>query len=419
MPRAIVRPFMVLLLAGCAGAERGTTAGFTQSDSAGVKIATNTVRVDALKPVFEVDSTPRLRIGVEAGEEALQFNRIRGVVTLDDGRIAVANTNPVAIRIFSPDGDYLTALGSRGQGPGEFQALLSLMPGAGDTLLAVNMPQFQLLRFSVSGGYMNMSVPTREAIAARLAGMRRAEGLHGFFGNGSMFVPARPDTPGPSDGSQYPTGELFRPQSTIIWIAADTGRSSVLGTFGDIEQMFVDIGGGQRDAVIPPSARRQRNALGGRGTRLCVAGNDVPEFRCLDQDGARLVVRWVQDSVATPTDSIDRFRANSRASASRPGSGVDPQIVERVIEGIIIPATLPPVTNIVVADDRRVLVSGPDLIAPPGWQRMRVFSTDGELLGTADLPLLAVHELSGDRLLGVWRNDDGVEFVVVHDVRRE
>ena len=413
-----VRSCSVVLVVACSGLDRPTMAGFTRSDSAGFTIATNTGRAEALKPVFTVDSAPRLRIGAEAGEEQFQFNRIRGVVTLDDGRIAVANTTPIEIRIFSPTGSYLTKLGGRGQGPGEFTALVSLMPGTGDTLLAVNMPQFQLLRFSVSGGYVSTFAPSREAITAKLGGLRRAEGLSGFFRNGSMFVPATPDTPGPADGSQYPTGELFRPQSTTIWIAADTGRAAVLGTFGGIQQMFIDIGGGQRDAVIPPSARRPHVALGGRGTRLCVAGNELPEVRCVDQDGTRLMIRWHQDSVVTPDDSLARYREKERASASRPGSGVDPQIIERVLEGIIVPATLPPITSVVVTDNRRILVGGPDLGAPPGWQRVRVFSADGELLGLADLPLVSVHELGENHLLGVWRNEDGVEFVVVHNVQR-
>ena len=74
--------------------------------------------------------------------------------------------------------------------------------------------------------------------------------------------------------------------------------------------------------------------------------------------------------------------------------------------------------EVAVADDGRVLVSGPDLRSPPGRQRMRVFSPEGELLGVADLPPVAIHELGENHLLGVWRNDDGVEFVVLHDVRR-
>ena len=417
MPSMTVRSFAVLMLAACSATERGTMPGFTRTDSAGFMIATNTAPVTALEPVLAADSTPRLRIGVEAGEEPLQFNGIRGVVTLDDGRIAVANGRPVEIRVFSPTGVFLTKLGASGRGPGEFQALSSLIPGGGDTVLAVNMPYFQLLRFSMSGGYLGMSAPPRDTIAARMGRMRRVEGVSQFFRNGSMVVAARPDTAGPTDGSQYPTGELFRSQSTPIWIGADGAQTAVLGTFGEIQQMFIDIGAGRRDATIPPSARLPRRAMGGRGTRLCIAGNDGPEIRCLDQDGKRLIIRWTQDSVPTSPEMVERWRESVRADAARSRLPDAAQIAERIISGIIIPSTVPPVSALIVDADGRVLVGGPDLAAPDGWRRMRVFSADGELIGVADLPAIAAHELGRDSLLGVWRNEDGVEFVVVHNVR--
>jgi len=93
------------------------------------------------------------------------------------------------------------------------------------------------------------------------------------------------------------------------------------------------------------------------------------------------------------------------------------QQVERMIAQAIIPATKPPVSFVVVDAERRVLVGGPDLQAEAdGWQRVRVFSATGELLGIADLPPVTVHDLGPDYLLGVLRNEDGIEFVVSYDV---
>ena len=86
---------------------------------------------------------------------------------------------------------------------------------------------------------------------------------------------------------------------------------------------------------------------------------------------------------------------------------------------MIIPPTVPPIAFIFVDDNGGVLVGGPDLKGPPGWNRLRVFSPKGELLGYADLPQIWTFDLGDDYLLGRSFNEDGVEFVVVHDVRRQ
>jgi hypothetical protein len=403
---------------GCNRESAGDDAALTIADSAGITIATNAADAAALRPVFSVHSEPRLRIGVQDGAQELMFSRIRGVVRLDDGRIAVANGQPVEIRVFKPRGEFATRLGGQGAGPGEFQSLSRLFAGAGDTLLAVNMPRFQLLRFSVASGYVGMSAIQRDSIDAHLLSMTAAEGTAEYLRDGSFVIAATSPSNGPSDGSQFPTGELFRRQTTEVWVSGDRSRSLVLGTIGDIQQMFIDIGGGRRTAEIPPSSRWGKHAIDARATRYCSAGNEIPEVRCIDDRGRRLIIRWAQADVPTPAEEIERWRAGVRAGAARPGSGTSAQVAERIISAMIIPPTRPPIGTVVIDSEGRILVSGPDLVAPEGGSRYRVFSPRGELLGFADLPRIGLAQMGPDYLLGVTRNDDGVEFVVMHDVTR-
>ncbi len=42
------------------------------------------------------------------------------------------------IQKFSPDGEFLTAFGTVGQGPGEFDKAIAVAPGAGNTVFAVD-----------------------------------------------------------------------------------------------------------------------------------------------------------------------------------------------------------------------------------------------------------------------------------------
>ena len=407
---------VVVLATACDPGQRSSE--FVRIDSAGVTIATSRAPASSLTPVFTVAGEPRLRIGVVDGAEELQFSDLGGMVRLDDGRIVVANGRPPEIRTYTPTGSFLKRLGREGDGPGEFRYLDALMRGGGDTVLAVSMPRFELLRFTIGAGYVDTWTMPRATIASALGDRRPAEGLGEYLRNGSIVIAARPKSVILEDGNNFPTGQLFRRQFTAVWIDHDGARSEVLGELGGIQQLFIDIGGGQRTAVIPPSSRRSINARNGDGSRVCVAGNDEPEVRCVDDDGTRLIIRWTQDTVLTPREEAMRWREGFRESAAGPGSRTSPQIAEKVIAGMIIPPTVPPIRDILVDNEKRVLVGGPDLSAANGWRRYRVFSADGELLGTAEFPAFAVYELGEDYAVGRARDADGVEFVVVYDITR-
>ncbi|MCK5786642.1 MAG: 6-bladed beta-propeller [Candidatus Sabulitectum sp.] len=62
-------------------------------------------------------------IGVELGDSNLVFAQIVGTQFLPDGNIAVADMMKNKISIFSPDGEYITAVGREGSGPGEYLML--------------------------------------------------------------------------------------------------------------------------------------------------------------------------------------------------------------------------------------------------------------------------------------------------------
>jgi hypothetical protein len=83
-----------------------------------------------------VDPKPITTIkGADAavGQELLQ---VSGALRLDDGRIVVANGKPVELRIYGSSGAFLTRIGRRGGGPGEFGYNVELISAAGDSIVA-------------------------------------------------------------------------------------------------------------------------------------------------------------------------------------------------------------------------------------------------------------------------------------------
>ncbi|MCA9737094.1 MAG: hypothetical protein KC645_05675 [Gemmatimonadetes bacterium] len=69
-------------------------------------------------PVFEVG-------GVAAGPEA-EFANLGGVTLLDNGNVVIADRVDPFLKVFDPTGRHLRDLAHKGEGPGEYQYVLSL-----------------------------------------------------------------------------------------------------------------------------------------------------------------------------------------------------------------------------------------------------------------------------------------------------
>ena len=84
---------------------------------------------------LRLSPTPTMVIGSRPGA-AYEFGHIAGAVRLTDGRIAVGDGGSVQLRFYNADGTYLSALGRRGDGPGELRGLSTMQWLPGDVIAA-------------------------------------------------------------------------------------------------------------------------------------------------------------------------------------------------------------------------------------------------------------------------------------------
>lgn len=63
-----------------------------------------------------------LSIGVDLGAGEYMFGRLRDIAVADDGTIYAADGDPIVVRVYDRDGNFLRNIGREGQGPGEFGA---------------------------------------------------------------------------------------------------------------------------------------------------------------------------------------------------------------------------------------------------------------------------------------------------------
>lgn len=101
--------------------------------------------------VFAIETTPVLTVGVSDGDAGLMFNLVHSARRLADGTLLVADGGSREVRWYGVDGEPVRAVGRRGEGPGEFDGPLSLLPWPGDTVAVLDHGQRRLTLFGASG----------------------------------------------------------------------------------------------------------------------------------------------------------------------------------------------------------------------------------------------------------------------------
>lgn len=125
----------VAVAAGCAAADDGAPMKVTREvDPAGVEIVTSAAPTWSAAERRTVSAEPEVEIGVETGAEEYMLSNVGGAVRLSDGRIVVADGDALVLRVYDADGRYLSSMGGRGGGPGEFGYLFGLLNCVEDEL---------------------------------------------------------------------------------------------------------------------------------------------------------------------------------------------------------------------------------------------------------------------------------------------
>lgn len=103
--------------------------------------------------LLELSEEPLLQIGVVEGDERYTFARIAGVLRRPDGGIAVSDAGSIQISLYDAEGAFVRRWGSRGEGPGELQALSRIYAHGGDSILAADPWAGRISVFGADGEF--------------------------------------------------------------------------------------------------------------------------------------------------------------------------------------------------------------------------------------------------------------------------
>jgi hypothetical protein len=399
---------LLLITTGCATGEPGDRAGVVVTDSAGIRITTSTAPAWRTGEGWRVDTTPALSIGDATRTDAVLLVEVGGVRLLADGRIAVADGGEHAVRFFTAAGDRDGKLGGNGSGPGEFRGL-TLVGLLGDSLLVWD-PQLDRATVVAPNGTVGRSF--RIAAGDTTSGTRFGFAPVDIFEDGTLLLAGRT---GASSNDQGGVRRDPVPLRRALRTGAVGERLAVVpGT-----ENIVVAGKGFVTVFERPFGRRTLSITAGK--QLVVSTGDFDGVLRFDSTGV-LGEIWRLDRARRAVSATDVEAVAARRSVQLnqlPKEYAD--AIFAITKDVGYPGVLPPF-DAMVRDVTGALWLRQDVgpvlrdSIPHTWT---VLDTKGRWLGEVTTPRrLEVHQITRDRILGVWKDDDEVEHIRLYPLRR-
>lgn len=353
---------------------------------------------------------PVSSIGGAGAAPEHEFSGIAGVVRLSDGRIVVGDGGSGELRYFDDQGNLLGKSGGAGDGPGEFRRLSFVGRLAGDSILTGDAAIGRFQVFDPQGRYAR--------------GMSTTEVGRGVWGVSAVGVTARGQILATQYAPPIAAGKEEPERAPYPLLLLDAARSSW-------DTLAVLRGPGQLVRATERGFLMEGVTYGGQSDAS--AGDDVVATVDTDILGAQLfrggklvaALRVAHAPVPVTPDLLARY---AEEAMSLWPAGMTEQardaFRQRVMTG---PhgASLPRVVSVEVDAIGRVWLN---LGREPGEPResFAVFTPDGEWLAEIRMPPGLDRGTSGsdgpgmdigrDYLLGVWRDELGVETVRLYRI---
>ena len=398
---APARALLILLLfVGCSSTEDPDTLGTSRQQVDGYEL----VEISGMNAVEPVVLEPAFTIGSADGEDPYLFGTIKGIDADSNGNIYILDSQASEIRVFSPTGQYIKTIGSRGAGPGEIDESNGFMILPDDTIWLYDHGQFLVKVFDREGIEID-SHPTPIKSYAWV--------WSGTVDNRSRIWKgsSRPDSPPvfpPKDGFNEHSGTAFMIQydtqaevSDTTWLGRVSGRSYVMTSDRGYRSMGL-LYGPTRALVVSPD-----------GDGFWKADGYGHAFARLSADtDTTMMVKT--DLEPVPITDEDKARFIEAAGAE------DENLILAAKEIVgAMPDNKPAVQNLILDDESRVWLKR---YSDPGEvTTMDVFSSNGEYVKSVRINSTIVGfnpiRIKDNRLYSIEYREDGVPTALVVDLQ--
>lgn len=388
-------------------------------DSAGVPIVRNGAGgAWRAGDAWRLSDRPLLDVGSVDGPPATRLHRVRDAVRLSDGRVVVADAGSGEIRYFGDDGRPVRRAAGAGGGPAEFTPFAGGATGLsaigrlpGDTVAAFDLVAGDVVVFGPEGGFVR-SVPL-EAPDRGSPGRVRAVGWTGDGTLAALTIGGYGDVG---------LGASIRRGTSVLYFFGPDGRVSAAGREYAGDEMYSSIRRGEEDGQftvtsvsVDPFLRTLAADVG--DGRVAVGSTDVYRVDLYGPDGRlRRVVRGPGGARPLDEGTVEAWLEEKLADAEDPAAR---KRYRRAADPSVLPDSLPAFESLLVDRGGRLWVRE---YRPPGARgpaRWSVYDRRGRRLGEVEMPAaLEPFEIGEGYVLGLWRDELGVEHVRMYGLRK-
>ena len=378
---------LLAILAACSDAEPAST--WTERDSAGVRIVENAAPLET----WSIPDEPTLSLGATSEEGPAQFFRVAGIAFLPDDRFVVANTGTDHLRIFDSSGQFVAEVGGNGNGPDEYSVLAHVWL-LGDSILAYD--------------YRNDRISVRD-VSGKLARTFRLEWFSGGLEPETVLRDGTVATITARRMTELPGTGLILDSALISRYDLTGALIDSLGRFPHNQRVTFSSGNMNTTLGLPFSVNGR---LAPSRDGYCYAFGTRFEIRCFSYAGsATSLIRTAASPRPIGRSDIDWFWENELTD-DNPGRSAG---LRRNREQMIFPDTFPAFADLLADDQWRAWAQVyplPDA-AEREWQVFEEGRWIARLTVPPEFQLMAI---SGDRVIGVWRDELGVESVRLYHI---
>jgi hypothetical protein len=399
-----------VLLAGCSEVG-GAAAAATVRDSAGVTIIENTGPAWPGGLGWRVAEEPEFEIGGELDDPAYDLNQVRAALRLSDGRIVVADGETRELRFFDETGEHLATTGRQGGGPGEFQNIGFVWLGPADTLRVYDFNSRRLSTLDQNGEYVSGFV-------------LRPPGQIPFVQPAGRLLDGRLVAPVFMFDTTARSG-VYREPRPYVTYQVDGTVSDTLGIFPGPEMYSTTMT--FNDRTVPRPTLRPfalTTPMEVFEDRIYVGTNEAFEVREYDATGAlRRLIRASRSRIPVASEDIAEYKRFMHELILDNSGNIPEQVrdqLEQQFEDAPYPDAFPYYTGIRTDTEGNLWVQDGKHRHQRDIYRYTVFDSTGQELGNVTMPeQFTPRQLGGDYVLGVWRDEDDLEYVRLHQLIKE
>ena len=383
----------------------------TRFDSADIPITTALAPLWGPGEGWTIGDDPMLEIGAVSGPDEYLLDGVTGVVRLSDGGVVVGESTSGELRRYDHGGTFVWRAAGQGEGPGEHGWLDFLGRIAGDSVVTFDPALNRIQVFGPDG-----QVVRSERIESPWAGLT-AKGVIGVSDRHLVLTF--------SDYRGTPVGAVRWPGvMAATWSLDDGVVRELMAVLGEeqfvtrrgesIGQMGYEFGKGPRWAIMPgrlaivdTESFSIRSISLPDGTTMAILRRDMP-IREVTSEHVEAFVEWMAHR-----NVVYGGYSQEQAEASKPGWRKRPM------------ASTLPVLESILLDVAGNLWVEPHAMYGAAVPPPDVYAPDGTWLGTVALPpgrgsLVAGGglEIGEDHILGVWRDEQGVEHVRMYGLEK-